>query len=206
MKKIQLFLALVLVAISCNFLFSLQLHSQIRKAVTDTTTTTNTAKSSNTSSSISKATQKKYQKGDMAIGANIGYGISDNLSSIGYGVKFQYNTTDRIRLEVSYTYFPARNRTSMWNLSGTAHYLFPDVAKYITLYPSVSIGVLNVIESISKGKPKPTFSTGSDFATNFGGGIDFNLNKQWIINGELKYQIADDWNRLLILAGLSYRF
>jgi outer membrane protein X len=98
----------------------------------------------------------------------------------------------------------------MWDLSVNGHWLFPVVDK-ITVYPLAGLGILGATASIPDidlgewGSLGGSVST-SDVAFNFGGGIDYKLTEQLILNAELKYKISDAWNRLLISAGLAYKF
>jgi hypothetical protein len=39
-----------------------------------------------------------------------------------------------------------------------------------------------------------------------GGGIDYQLTDKLIFNAELKYKLGNTWDRLLISAGMAYRF
>ena len=43
------------------------------------------------------------QKGEKAVGVNLGYGTE--ISNLGIGAKFQYGITDAIRTEASFNYF-----------------------------------------------------------------------------------------------------
>ena len=189
---------LILIAL---FLISMNLNAQKKAVQSDKPATSSPTKVSSSSTSVSKAKQKKYKEGDMAIGANLVLGgLGDNYTNVGLGAKFQYNVTDPIRLEGSFTYFLEKNYTSMWDLNANVHYLFP-VSNEVTVYPLAGLGIHNTSVEILWIK-----SSSSNVAINFGGGIDFALNKQWVLNGELKYQIVNNWNRLILSAGLSYRF
>ena len=46
----------------------------------------------------------------------------------------------------------------------------------------------------------------TEFGFNVGGGVDFNLSEKFAINAEIKYKLGGDWNRLLISAGVAYKF
>jgi len=134
------------------------------------------------------------EKGSIAVGGNLVFGSGNSYSNVGFGPKLQYNITDPIRLEGSYTYFLKKNNWSMWDVSVNAHYLF-SVTDEITVYPLAGIGILSA-------------GGGSDneFGLNLGAGIDYKLTRNLFVNGEVKYKIADKWNRLLISAGIGLRF
>ena len=141
------------------------------------------------------------QKGDMAVGGNLVIGVGDSYTNVGLGPKFLFNVTDPIRLEGSFTYFLKKDYLSMWDLSVNGHYLFP-VADQITVYPLAGLGVfgskwdLGIYGNYSN----------SDVCVNLGGGVDIKLTDQLFLNGELKYKIVNNWNRLLLSAGVAYKF
>jgi len=56
-------------------------------------------------------------KGDMAAGGNFVIGMGDDWTNFGIGPKFQYNATDPIRLEGSYTYFFEKDLLSRGTLA-----------------------------------------------------------------------------------------
>ena len=148
------------------------------------------------------------EKGDMAVGGNLVFGSGDSYSNIGIGAKFQYNVTDPIRLEGSFTYFPKKDLMSMWDLSVNAHYLFP-VSEQITVYPLAGLGILGYSVSTPTIDLGPFGSFGvsdSELGFNLGGGIDFKLTDKLFLNAELKYRIGSDWDRLLLSVGVGYRF
>jgi outer membrane protein X len=97
----------------------------------------------------------------------------------------------------------------MWDLSVNGHRLFP-VADKITVYPLAGLGVLGTTVSTPTidlgewGSYDASAST-SDFTFNLGG-IDYKLTDNLILNAELKYKISDIWDRLMISAGIAYKF
>jgi outer membrane protein X len=195
---------LILIAL---FLISINLNAQKKAVPSNKPASSSPTKVSSSSTSVSKAKQKKYKEGDMAIGANLVLGgLGDNYTNIGLGAKFQYNVTDPIRLEGSFTYFFEKDYISMWDLNANVHYLFP-VSNEVTVYPLAGLGVLNIGVEIPPILWMPgSRVSNSEVAINFGGGIDYSINRKYTLNGELKYQIVNNWNRLLLSAGLSYRF
>ncbi|MDR0395440.1 MAG: porin family protein [Tannerella sp.] len=146
------------------------------------------------------------EKGDMAVGANLVLGSGDSFTNYGVGAKFQYNVLNPLRLEGSFTYFLKKDYTTMWDLSVNGHWLFP-IADKITVYPLAGVGILNYGYDFDLGGwgVKASGST-SDFAFNLGGGIDLKLTDQLIFNAEVKYKISDVWDRLLVSAGIAYKF
>jgi outer membrane protein X len=142
------------------------------------------------------------EKGDMAAGAGLTLGMGDRFTNYGLGAKFQYSVLDALRLEGAFTYFLKKDYTTMWDLSVNGHWLFP-VGDKMTVYPLAGLGILNY--GIDLGLGGLGAST-SDFAFNLGGGLDLKLTDQLIFNVEAKYKISDYWDRMLLSAGLAYRF
>ena len=139
------------------------------------------------------------QKGDMAAGGNLVIGTGDSYTNIGIGAKFQYNVTDPIRLEGSFTYFLEKDHVSMWDLSVNGHYLFP-VADQITVYPLAGLCILGVKVSGWGGS-----ASDSDIAFNLGGGIDYKLTDKLTLNAEAKYKICNGWDRALLSVGVAFK-
>jgi outer membrane protein X len=154
------------------------------------------------------ATTLAQSQGDMAAGGNLAFGSGDNFSNIGIGAKFQYNITDPIRLEGSFTYFLEKDYLSMWDFSVNAHYLFQ--VGEVRLYPLAGLGIIGSkynLPSINFGGISLGGGSASDsfFGINIGGGIDYDLTEALILNAELKYKICD-LDRLMLSVGLAYRF
>lgn len=140
------------------------------------------------------------EKGQWAVGANFVYGHEDLISNYGFGVKGQVNVSSPVRLEANYMSFFKKNHVKIWSLGVNVHYLF-HITEDLTLYPLSGLGYLEAKNTYySKTK------YGSDIAFYLGGGLDYKLAENLFGNVELKYEGADDWNRILISAGVSYRF
>ncbi|MDR1680648.1 MAG: porin family protein [Prevotellaceae bacterium] len=168
----------------------------------------------------SAVTVAAQEKGDMAAGVNFAVGMGDELTNFGFGAKFQYNVIAPLRLEGVFTYFLpktegvegiAESKTSMWDLSVNAHYLFP-LGEKVAVYPLAGVGILGVTSSVEMdlgefgGGDADMSASSSDFGVNLGGGIDFKLTEVLILNAEAKYKIGGDFNRFIISAGVAYKF
>jgi outer membrane protein X len=149
---------------------------------------------------LSVASVSAQEQGDMAVGGGLSLGTGDSFTNFGIGAKFQYNVTDPIRLEGAFTYFLKKDLVSMWDFSAYAQYLFP-VAETITVYPIAGLGLLGTSASYG-GYSAST----SDFGFALGGGADFAITDNVFIYADLKYKIVDGWNRLLLSAGVAYKF
>jgi outer membrane protein X len=149
---------------------------------------------------------RAQEKGDMAAGANLVLGAGDGFTNYGIGASFRYHVLKPLRLEGAFTYFLKKDYTTMWDLSVNGHWLFPLAGK-VTIYPLAGVGILNYGYDFDLGGwgVKASGST-SDLAFNLGGGIDLKLTDQLVFNAEVKYKISDVWDRLLVSAGVAYRF
>lgn len=157
------------------------------------------------------------QKGEKAIGVNLGYGTE--ISNLGIGAKFQYGITDAIRAEASFDYFLKKDGVSMWDINLNAHYLFP-VADKFKVYPLVGLTYTNWklggdmdsdlgdndfdygygeeidIEDSNTGK----------FGVNLGAGVEYAISSNLSVNFELKYQLISDFNQAVFGVGVAYKF
>jgi outer membrane protein X len=148
------------------------------------------------------------EKGDMAAGGNLVLGTGDSFSNFGIGAKFQYSVTDPVRLEGSFTYFLKKDYITMWDLSVNGHYLFKAADK-LTVYPLAGLCILNYGYDLNLGLGAygvDDSASTSDVGFNFGGGLDYELTDKLSLNAELKYKIAGEWNRLMLSAGIAYKF
>jgi outer membrane protein X len=104
-------------------------------------------------------------------------------------------------------------KISMWDLSATGHYLFT-LSDNLALYPLAGIGIMGITQDTDMddwgdddgwGDVSSSAST-TEFGFNIGGGIDLKLSENLILNGQIKYMIISNFNRLIISAGLMYKF
>lgn len=158
------------------------------------------------------------QQGDMAWGAKLAFGSTDGYSNLGLGAKIQYNVTDPIRLEASFSYFLPKKesifglpdiKTSAWDFSVNAHWLFP-VENGLTLYPLAGLGILGTkakSDDLVMGDTVigATNRSGSDLGLNLGGGVDYALSENMFLNAEVKYMVAGN-GFFEISAGVGFNF
>ena len=140
-------------------------------------------------------------QGDKAVGGNLVIGAGDSYTNIGIGAKFFYNVTDPIRLAGEFDYFLKKDYMSWWDFSVYGHYLFP-VADEVLIYPSVGLGMIGVKTDLG---PFGSHS-GNDVAFSLGGGVDYELSSNLVLNGELRIKLFDGGNRLNLAIGLAYKF
>lgn len=140
------------------------------------------------------------QKGIQAAGVSLSYGTE--ISSIGLGVKYQYNITDNIRLEPSINYFFENNGVDMFDINATAHYLVP-MASNIRLYPLAGLTYARWASDFGNDGAEITHSK---FGLNLGGGAEFDITDELMMNFELKYQCVSDFNQAIFSVGIAYMF
>lgn len=139
------------------------------------------------------------QKGIQAAGVNLSYGTE--IESIGIGVKYQYNLTDNIRLEPSFNYFFENKGVDMFDINANVHYLFP-MASNIRVYPSAGLTYAKWSADAGHGWEVST----SKFGLNLGGGAEFDISDNLMMNVELRYQLVSDFDQSLIHIGIAYMF
>lgn len=136
------------------------------------------------------------QKGEMAVGGNLLYGTEINM--LGIGGKFQYGITNDLRAEASFNYYFRNNGFHMWDLNANAHYLF-SIAPKFRAYPLAGLTVVS--KSYSKVDESVTH-----FGLNLGGGCEYDITPQVILNAEFKYSIVSTIDQAVFLVGAAYRF
>ena len=143
------------------------------------------------------------QAGDKALGAQLVFGSETN--SFGLGVKGQYYFTDQLRGEASVDYFFKNKGVSMWDINANVHYLF-DVANKVKVYPLAGLGYTNWSYKLEYDNVTLAKGTDGRLAVNLGGGAEYELTKDLSVNAELKYQIINNYNQLVLGVGVAYKF
>ena len=158
--------------------------------------------------SLSAAAQLK--KGDMDAGVNLLYGTTSGYSDLGLGAKFRYNVIDPVRLAAEFDYFLKKDYMSTWDFSVYGNYLFP-VADKLVVYPEIGLGVVGTTVSVPTisvpgyGNIGGGSASGSNFALSLGGGVDYQLSPNLVLNGQLRYKtITGGWFNILV--GIAYKF
>ncbi len=164
-----------------------------------------------------------------AVGLNLNYGTE--IESLGLGVKGSYCFTDHIRGEASFNYFFPKKHFTMWEINANAHYLF-NIGDKFKVYPLVGLtyvhghwsnkysvggggdfgdgggdwgwgapmrkanGEITVNESDNTGK----------FGVNLGGGAQYDLTDNLMLNFEVKYSLVSDLDQCVISLGAAYKF
>lgn len=155
------------------------------------------------------------EKGDMAAGVNLSYGLHSDYKNFGIGAKFQYNITDAIRIEPSASYFLKKDYVSMWDINANVHYLFHAGNSFV-IYPLAGITLLGAKadvgdalgewEDVVEEYGVETSVSETKFGVNLGGGAQYWLTANFALNLEIKYQLVSDFDRPVISLGGVVRF
>ena len=162
-------------------------------------------------------TDGSFQKGDKAFGGNIPLQVGGGtFISPGLGIKYLYNLSNPVRMEVSFNYiFPQTTsatvswsgggyyseiKTSMWNLGVNFHFNLISTTKKNTFYPLAGISVLGVTKTNSSNQTNVSF--------NIGIGSDIKLFSRLYLTNEIKYMyvINNQIEGLMVTEGLIYKF
>ena len=153
-------------------------------------------------------------KGDKAFGGSLLI-AGDETTLVGIGANFQYNITDPIRLEGSFSYFfPKKESESfmgatvetslnMWNISLNGHYLLP-ISDKVTVYPLAGLGIAGLKAKASALGYSDSASK-NYFGVNLGGGLDFHVTDAITLNAEARYLIASEGGIFFVRAGVAFR-
>ena len=134
---------------------------------------------------------------------NLNYGLHSDYKNLGLGVKGQYEFIDNVRGEASFNYYLKQDNVSMWELNANVHYLFR-ITDEVTLYPLSGLTMLTAkVESANFGGIKSSASD-TNIGLNLGAGIEYPLSDSVKLNGEIKYQIVNDFDRPVISVGLTF--
>ncbi|HAH77670.1 MAG TPA: porin family protein [Prevotella stercorea] len=147
-----------------------------------------------------------------AVGLNLNYGTE--IESLGLGVKGSYCFTDHIRGEASFNYFFPKDHFTMWEINANAHYLF-NIGDKFKVYPLVGLtyvhGHWSNKYSVGGGgnfddvTVKESYNTGK-FGVNLGGGAQYDLTDNLMLNFEVKYSLVSDLDQCVISLGAAYKF
>lgn len=141
------------------------------------------------------------EKGDMAVGVDLGIAPcfvkgGGNITNVGIGFKYQYNITDPIRLEADLEYWLKNKQLSVFDVTVNAQYLV-GIAEKWNVYPVLGIGIGHISQAgLSWDK----------FLLNIGIGGEYKLADNLSVGAEFKYQYMQDFGRLPIQIGITYRF
>ena len=135
------------------------------------------------------------QSGTKAVGGHLVF--AENNKNLGIGVKGQYSFTNHLRGQASFNYYLKSNDVTLWDLNLDAHYLF-NVAKKVNVYPLAGV-------TYSHWSHDNLDLSDGNIGINLGGGAEFELNSKWNLGAELKFQIINNYNQLVLSLGVGYK-
>ena len=141
------------------------------------------------------------QKGVIGFGVNFNYTpcLEDgaDLNHFGVSGKMQYGITDALRGEFVLGYDFEEKGISVFETGANLHYLFNITDKF-RVYPIVGVGYANL-----------NYKYGGDddkVYINGGAGAEYDITSCISVGAEVKYQFIEDFNRLPISLGVTYKF
>lgn len=160
--------------------------------------------------------QAQTEKGDMAIGVNISPTFVSGWSTVGIGLKYQYNVIDNLRMEPNVNYYFKKDYTSSWDLGVNFHWLL-NVMENLHLYPIVGVGVAGAnydMEGVYDDLLDEEFgdyfegsnSSVTRFAVNVGAGAEYMFTDKISANFEYKRRLSSDLGVNIFSIGIGYHF
>lgn len=152
-------------------------------------------------------------EGEMAIGAEIGvYPVLNDgvdVTNFGFGLKFQYNVTDPVRIEGAFDYLFRDKGVDAITIALNTHYLI-DVNRNFAVYPIIGMGYGNIgglAYEIDYGHGMKVESKSlSRFLFNIGIGGEYAVSPAVSLGMEFKYRYMKDFGALPITLGVTYHF
>lgn len=146
------------------------------------------------------------EKGTFAVGAELGYGTSSDVKTLGPGIKAQYNFTDNIRGELGATYWFKKDHISSVDVYANAHYLLK-LADSFKIYPLAGVGYASTKrhEFTDADNRLHDSHTSTDIFFTAGAGLQLDMTDNFGFNAEYRYQM-NVGSRSMFAAGIFYRF
>ena len=156
------------------------------------------------------------EKGDFALGVKGGLAIAkiefatekETISRVGVGAFAQYSLSDHWRVELEGIYHPKKDHFSDFTAGLNIHYLL-NVAENFKIYPQLGYG-LAFSKTEAYTEKNVTISHDSDTDTDggiqLGLGAQYNLNDQWFVLADYKYQPGIFGDGHVVNVGVGVRF
>lgn len=141
------------------------------------------------------------------IGGYLGYG--SEIKTIGLGINAAFPIMENLTLAPSFTYFLPKDessivKTTFFELNANANYYFLQDDSF-SIYGLAGLNYTNVkvkVEDFGLGFGDASVSEGK-IGLNIGGGVNFNLDKNWTPFTELKY-VVSNFDQLVLVAGIKF--
>src|SRR5690554_2555054 len=144
---------------------------------------------------------------DTRLGAMLAYGTE--IENIGIGANAEFPIMENLTLAPSFTYFLPKDessivKTTFFELNANANYYFLQDDSF-SIYGLAGLNYTNVkvkVEDFGLGFGDASVSEGK-IGLNIGGGVNFNLDKNWTPFTELKY-VVSNFDQLVLVAGIKF--
>lgn len=137
------------------------------------------------------------QKGRFGVGLNLNYSpcIEKHVDINNFGIsgKLQYNFTDAFRGELQAGYDFKDKELGLFHAAGNLHYLI-NITDRFRFYPLAGLGYGRLSTDVNKLLVNAGVGMECDVATNLALGL------------EVKYQYMEDFSRVPISLGITYKF
>ena len=140
------------------------------------------------------------RKNALAGSADIQYGTE--IESVGLGFKFSWMMTNDWRLAPNMTFWLKNNDLSSFDINVDVHYL-AHLNNRWRMYPIAGLTLAYWKQDANATKNK---DSGTKFGINLGAGIEFDIDRHFFINSELKYRLISKYDQGIIALGVGYRF
>ena len=148
-------------------------------------------------------TYSSAQKGIQSAGIHLSYGTE--IETVGMGMKYQYNLTNHIRFEPSMNYFFEKDNIDMFDINFNAHYILP-LENNIRVYPLAGVTFTRWNLDLPDLDGWNNDGKKNKFGVNLGAGAEFDIQDEWMINFEVKYQLINKLDQAIISLGVAYIF
>ena len=156
------------------------------------------------------------EKGDFAVGLRAGatftelkikgWDVDETSTQFGIGAFGQYNLSKHWRVELEGIYHPMTDHVSDFVLGLNVHYLF-NLGENLKIYPLLGYALAFVhSETITDKNGTIEGDDTTDGGIQLGVGLQFNLDSNWFVAGEYKYQPGILGDGHAAMASIGYRF
>ena len=160
------------------------------------------------------------EKGDFAVGLRAGatfteleikgWDVDETSTQFGIGAFGQYNLSKHWRVELEGIYHPMTDHVSDFVLGLNVHYLF-NLGENLKIYPLLGYALAFVhSETFTESSKGSSITVEGDDTTDggiqLGVGLQFNLDSNWFVAGEYKYQPGILGDGHAAMASIGYRF
>ena len=145
------------------------------------------------------ASMAQANKGDVAVGVNLGYGSL--TKSLGLGARFQYGIIDNVRAEVSFNSFLEHNHVRAFDVNLNAHYMVGLYQDRLYLYPLAGLNY-----TMATYKEDGDKHESNHIGLNLGAGLEYGISERVSAFVEYRHTIIRKVDQGIFMVGAKYRF